>query len=55
LKGTKEETIDFDLFFSDCELSYFFVARSCVYETNGVAWCELFHDGCNNSNLFGFS
>ncbi len=52
---TKEETIDFDLFLSGCELSCLFVARLCVSEIGGVAWCELFHGGCKNSCLFGFS
>lgn len=55
VKGTKEETIDVDIPFSGCESGCLSIARLCVFETSDVAWCELFHGGCKNSGLFGFS
>ncbi len=55
MRKTKEETIDGDFILSGCELDCLSVVRWCVYEIGGVMWCELYHGGCKNNNLFGFS
>ncbi len=55
MRRTKEESVDVDVFLSGCELNCLFVARWCVSEIGGVAWCELYRGDCKNSGLFGFS
>ncbi len=55
MRKTKEETVDGDILFSGCELDCLFVVGWCVSKISGVAWCELYHGGCKNNNLFGFS
>ncbi len=55
MKRTKEEIVHIDFFLNGCELDCLSIARWCVFEIGGVAWCELYHKCCKNSCLFGFS
>jgi hypothetical protein len=55
VRRTKEKTVDVDVFGSGCELDCLFVEGWCVSEIGGVAGCELYHGGCQNNSLLGFS
>jgi len=54
VRKTKEETVDVDFLLNGCELDCLSIARWCVSETSGVAWCELYHGDYKNNCLFGF-